>query len=175
MQSFKSSLRRTCVWYGDSIDFVVGNSSLSPDILNQSYAQNLTPGNVQFCGGYVAMNGSAMPYLLEDLATPGPVGPKGFLCPQRSLCVEGTNPYNGTVSFDNVLQSLELVFVVITANTFTDLLYYLTDSDYLATALCEAQAFPSRMLLIVASFCCWHCYSDPVANKFGTEFDGPAS
>jgi hypothetical protein len=47
------------------------------------------------------------------------------------------NPYGGTVSFDNIVQSLELVFVVMTANTFSDLLYYTADSDYLASALCE--------------------------------------
>ena len=36
---------------------------------------------------------------------------------------EGSNPYNGTVSFDNIAQAMELVFVIITANTFTDLMY----------------------------------------------------
>lgn len=60
---------------------------------------------------------------------------KGYICPQGSLCVEGTNPYNGTLSFDNILQSLEAVFVIMSSNTFTDLLYYTTDSDYLAAAL----------------------------------------
>lgn len=49
--------------------------------------------------------------------------------------MEGTGPYNGTVSFDNIFQSLELVFVVMSANTFSDLLYYTTDSDFLAAAL----------------------------------------
>lgn len=60
---------------------------------------------------------------------------KGYLCPQGSLCMEKTNPYNGTLSFDNILQSLEAVFVIMSSNTFTDLLYYTTDSDYLAAAL----------------------------------------
>lgn len=49
--------------------------------------------------------------------------------------MEGSNPYNGTVSFDNILQSLELVFVIMTSNTFTDLLYYTTYTDYLASAI----------------------------------------
>jgi len=35
---------------------------------------------------------------------------------------EGENPYNGTVSFDNIAQAMELVFVIITSNTFTDLM-----------------------------------------------------
>jgi hypothetical protein len=37
---------------------------------------------------------------------------------------EGTNPYNGTVSFDNIAQAMELVFVIITSNTFTDLMLF---------------------------------------------------
>ncbi|KAL8634601.1 MAG: hypothetical protein Q9228_007803, partial [Teloschistes exilis] len=53
----------------------------------------------------------------------------------NSLCIEGDNPYNGTVSFDNVVQSLQLVFVTMSSNTFSDLLYYTTDSDWLASAL----------------------------------------
>jgi hypothetical protein len=61
---------------------------------------------------------------------------KGYLCPPQSLCVEGSNPYNGTVSFDNVLHSLQLVFVIMSSNTFSDLLYYTTDSDFLVAALC---------------------------------------
>ena len=49
--------------------------------------------------------------------------------------MEGGNPYKGTFGFDNILHSLEMVFVIMSSNTFTDLLYYTTDSDYLAAAL----------------------------------------
>ena len=62
---------------------------------------------------------------------------KGFLCPQGSMCIEGENPFNGTQSFDNIFQSLELVFVVMSSNTYTDLLYKVADSDYLPGALCK--------------------------------------
>ena len=75
-----------------------------------------------------------MPWLFAN-GLPSSSPPKGYLCPQGSLCVEGSNPYDGTVSFDNILNSLELVFVVMSTNTFTDLLYYLTDTDYMAAAL----------------------------------------
>lgn len=61
--------------------------------------------------------------------------PKGYICPRGSMCIEGENPNNGTMSFDNIVQSLELVFVIMSSNTFTDLLYYTTDSDYMASAL----------------------------------------
>jgi hypothetical protein len=60
--------------------------------------------------------------------------PKATFVPKVRYAWE--NPYNGTVSFDNVLQSLELIFVIMSSNTFSDLLYYTADSDYLAAAMC---------------------------------------
>ena len=123
VQSFKSSLRRTCVWTGD-------------DGSGQNYTLNIAPENIQFCGGYFdAVTTLPMPWLKSD-GSNGTDTAKGYLCPPNSLCVEsGNGPYNGTVSFDNIAQSLELVFVIISSNTFSDILYYLTDSDYLAAAL----------------------------------------
>lgn len=123
VQSFKSSLRRTCVWVGD-------------DGSGQNYSMNIAPENIQFCGGYLnALTGDPMPWLKLD-GQNGTGKAKGYLCPQGSLCVEGSSgPYNGTVGFDNIVLSLEIVFVIISSNTFSDLLYYLTDSDYLAAAL----------------------------------------
>ena len=76
-----------------------------------------------------------MPWLRKDF-TNGSIDHKGYLCPKGSLCLEGDNPYKGTVSFDNVLQSLQLVFVIMSSNTFSDILYYTTDSDFLAGAIC---------------------------------------
>ncbi|KAK4999616.1 calcium channel protein, partial [Elasticomyces elasticus] len=128
VQSFKSSLRRTCVWVDPN------TATTSPQ---SNYTRNVN-GNFQFCGGHLVANGTGslveMPWVYAD-GTNGTTSHKGYLCPVNSFCVEGENPYNGTVSFDNILQSLELVFVIMTSNTFSDLLYYLTDSDYLAAAL----------------------------------------
>ena len=75
-----------------------------------------------------------MPWL-DSTGLDSGFGPKGYLCPQGSICMEGGNPYKGTFGFDNILHSLEMVFVIMSSNTFTDLLYYTTDSDYLAAAL----------------------------------------
>jgi voltage-dependent calcium channel len=117
VQSFKSSLRRECVW-------------TDPNNSSNTWINQLT-----FCGGHInATTGQASPWLLPNL-TPGATVHKGYICPVNSLCIEGQNPYNGSVSFDNIFQSLELVFVIMTTNTFTDLMYYLTNSDYLAAAL----------------------------------------
>ncbi|TKA67097.1 hypothetical protein B0A55_09622, partial [Friedmanniomyces simplex] len=123
VQSFKSSLRRTCVWNWQQ--------QVYPD--QPEYNQNLT-GQFQFCGGWLDNNGTALPWLTQDGAW-GADSAKGYFCPPNSVCVEGGNPYNGTVSFDNIFQSIELVFVIMTSNTFSDIMYYLTNSDYLAAAL----------------------------------------
>ena len=93
---------------------------------------------MQLCGGYKnASTGEEMPWLRSDLDLNNTDGrtPKGYLCPRNSLCVERGNPFNGTVSFDNVVQSLQMVFVIMSSNTFSDILYYMTDSDWLASAI----------------------------------------
>ena len=130
VQIFKSSFRRTCVWY-DGDPFSNTSAKLNP------YALDSASGNPQFCGGHLdVVTGEPRPWLNFDLTKNNRTdNHKGYLCPRHSLCVEGENPYNGTVSFDNVLQSLQLVFVIMSSNTFSDLLYYTTDSDFLAAAL----------------------------------------
>ncbi|KAI9710920.1 MAG: calcium channel protein [Bogoriella megaspora] len=137
VQSFKSSLRRTCVWVPQ------------PDsAYQQNYTQNET-GNFQFCGGWYEDDLTEQPWLTAD-GRPGASSAKGYLCPKGSRCVEGGNPYNGTVSFDNIGQSLELVFVIMSSNTFSDLLYYLTQSDYLIVAIFFALAIVILSLWLIS-------------------------
>jgi voltage-dependent calcium channel len=123
VQAFKSSMRRTCVWVGD-------------DGSGQNYTQNIAPENIQFCGGHLdPVTAKPLPWLKAD-GSNGTRSAKGFHCPIGSLCVENfAGPYNGTVSFDNIAQSIELTFVIMSSNTFSDLMYYLTDSDYLTASL----------------------------------------
>ena len=119
VQSFRSSFRRRCVW-------------VDPEGIQSNFTNTL-----QFCGGHLNnATGAAEPFRMSDGA-PSPHRHKGYLCPRNSLCVQQDNPYNGTVGFDNILQSLELVFVIMSSNTFSDLLYYTTQSDYMAAALCR--------------------------------------
>ena len=121
VQAFKSSLRRNCVW-------------VDPDITNpqQNYTTNHY-GDLQFCGGSIDDGGARHAWTYSDGTSSGNI--KGYLCPPNSWCVSADNPYNGTVSFDNIFQSLEQVFIITTSNTYTDIMYYLTDSDYLIVAL----------------------------------------
>lgn len=76
---------------------------------------------------------------------------------------EGSNPYNGTVSFDNIAQSLELVFVIISSNTFTDLMYYAIDAEFMVAALCT---MPIQTLLM-CRFHHWVSDDYRVSNALG--------
>ncbi|CAH2355884.1 calcium-channel protein Cch1p [[Candida] railenensis] len=116
VQSFKSSLSRQCVW-------------TNPDDSEDTY---INEG--QYCGSYLNISNSApMPYIQRD-GTPSTVS-KGYTCPIYSQCVSGQNPYGGTLSYDNILQSMEIVFVIMSVNTFTDIMYYTMDSDNVAACL----------------------------------------
>ncbi|KAJ6445532.1 protein phosphatase 2A regulatory subunit cdc55 [Purpureocillium lavendulum] len=127
VQSFKSSFSRQCVWLNPQ----------DPKNLSASFTIEM-----EFCGGYLDNEtGRTMPWVQFD--TPGSLDNlingtregKGFICPKGSICLEQDNPFNGTVSFDNILHSLELVFVIMSANTFSDLMYYTMGSDYVLAAL----------------------------------------
>ncbi|KAH7218206.1 Ion transport protein-domain-containing protein [Fusarium oxysporum] len=127
VQSFKASLSRQCVWL----------DPLDPTDLDASYTNEEA-----FCGGYLNnQTGETMPWLkfnnsesLTDLMNGTNEG-KGFLCPRGSICLQQSNPHNGTVNFDNIFNSLELVFVIMSANTFSDLMYMTMSSDYVQAAL----------------------------------------
>ncbi|KAJ6786874.1 hypothetical protein PWT90_00015 [Aphanocladium album] len=127
VQSFKASFSRQCVWLDPSQP-----TNLSAAFTNEE----------QFCGGYLNnATGAIMPWVKSSTAEslegviPGTGKGKGFICPRGSLCLQQDNPSNGTVNFDNIFQSLELVFVIMSANTFSDLMYQTMASDYQQAAL----------------------------------------
>ncbi|KAI1075069.1 Ion transport protein-domain-containing protein [Whalleya microplaca] len=126
VQSFKSSLSRQCVW----------RDPTQPDDFSAAYTNDMT-----FCGGYLDENGTEVPWVKSpfpesfvDLQS-GSLFAKGYICPRNSICLEQSSPHNGTVNFDNIINSLELVFVIMSANTWSDLMYYTTFSDFLPAAL----------------------------------------
>jgi hypothetical protein len=130
VQSFKSSLSRQCTWINpeDPTNFEAG----------------YTP-SMSFCGGHInTTTGQASPWVMSTSPTrnlsseflkPGAQSAKGFNCPRGSICLQQDNPFNGTVNFDDIGHSLELVFVIMSANTFSDLMYYTVSSDFLPAAL----------------------------------------
>lgn len=116
VQTFKGSLKRQCVWF-------------NPNDPSDYYQYDM-----QFCGGYLnAETLEPMKYVFADNSE-GPLA-KGFLCPANSKCISNANPYNGRISFDNIVNSMELVFVIMSANTFTDLMYFTMDTDNMAACL----------------------------------------
>lgn len=115
VQSFKSSLSRTCVW-------------TNPLDSSETYRNS-----GQYCGSYIGLDGTAKPYLQRNGLPSTDV--KGFRCPMYSVCQSGENPYSGTVNFDNIFQSMQLVFVVMSVNAFSDLMYDLMDTDNLGSSL----------------------------------------
>lgn len=141
VQSFKSSLSRQCVWL----------DPMQPTNLSAAYTNSF-----QFCGGYLENNTDVEPTTLPwvQMTVPDDLGSilngtgsgKGFICPRGSICLQQQAPYNATVSFDDIFHSLELVFVIMSANTFSDLMYYTTDSDYLPAALFFAAGIMIMML-----------------------------
>ncbi|KAL4905983.1 hypothetical protein BDW74DRAFT_14980 [Aspergillus multicolor] len=134
-QSFKSSFNRTCQWVGT-------------DYGEDNFTMNDPYGSLQFCGGWLDETGTQRPWV-DWNGWESDSDPKGYICPQGSVCLSGANPYNNTMSFDDILQSLELVFVIMSSNTFTDLLYYTTESDYLVAALFFACGFVILSLWMV--------------------------
>ncbi|KAI0913170.1 Ion transport protein-domain-containing protein [Ustulina deusta] len=145
VQSFKSSLSRQCVWL----------DPLQPNNFEASYTNEK-----QFCGGYVDNvtlelvpwvkfnNTGSQTNSLEHLIS-ARGGAKGFICPQHSICLEQRSPYSQTVSFDNIIQSLELVFVIMSSNTWSDLMYYTTNSDFQAAALFFGASIIILMLWLI--------------------------
>ncbi|KAH6854398.1 Ion transport protein-domain-containing protein [Chaetomium sp. MPI-CAGE-AT-0009] len=128
VQSFKSSLSRQCTW-------------INPEDPT-NFAAAFTP-DLSFCGGHLnATTGDTEPWVLSptknlsaEFLIPGAKNAKGFICPKGSICLQQDNPFNGTVNFDDIGHSLELVFVIMSANTFSDLMYYTVSSDFLPAAL----------------------------------------
>ncbi|WBW72677.1 plasma membrane calcium ion import channel Cch1 [Schizosaccharomyces osmophilus] len=113
VQFFKRSFLRQCIWIADD------------------QSQSIPTG--QFCGGYW-LNGTIQPYVMSSGQSSN-VKPRGYICPQNSVCQDYENPYENTVKFDNFFNSLELIFVIMSSNTFTDLMYDMMDAEYFVSCV----------------------------------------
>lgn len=115
VQSFKSSLTRHCQW-------------TNPEDPSETYLNSDL-----YCGSFIGRDGFVRSFLERDGSSSGVI--KGYRCPMYSVCQSGENPYGGTVNFDNIFQSMQLVFVIMSANTFTDIMYYTMDTDNIGSSL----------------------------------------
>lgn len=120
LQSFNGSLRRVCI-----------------------YDNYITSQN---CGSWLEPNTlEVMPYMLLDSSRgtyQNQTTSKGYTCPAGSTCVElrafppsGSFSSMANQSFDNIFNSLEIVFIMMSNNGFTDIMYQIIDSEYLASSL----------------------------------------
>lgn len=122
VQSFEGNYKRSCLWVGDlqqGIDYAPGvNYSLS-----------------QMCGGhYDAVTGQQQVPLNAE-HRPLHLSIKGYICPRGQICMEDENPENGTESFDNILEALLQVVIIISLNGWSDIMYNMIDADYFASCL----------------------------------------
>ncbi|ODQ78492.1 hypothetical protein BABINDRAFT_162700 [Babjeviella inositovora NRRL Y-12698] len=119
VQSFKSSFDRMCTWT---------NPSDSTDTFVNTV-------NLQFCGSWLSGSGEIMEYIYEDGTVSGRY--KGFRCPINSKCISYSSSPNSWnyLSFDNIIDSMKMVAVIMTANTFSNIMYYTMDLDLMPAAL----------------------------------------
>lgn len=115
LRSFNTSLSRQCVW-------------INPLDTNDTYASE------QVCGGYYdPITGEILP-ALDHNGIPA-LRAKGYTCPPHSVCISRENPQSGTLSFDNIFNSLEIVFIIMSQNTFTDIMYDIINAEYLVSSV----------------------------------------
>ncbi|KIM44013.1 hypothetical protein M413DRAFT_17890 [Hebeloma cylindrosporum] len=110
VQSFKGSMRRTCV--------------ISPTL---GEGEILRDG--QFCGGHidpVSLNVTGYIQLGDNTV----LEPKGYICPLGQVCMELSNPKGNIESFDAIYLSALQVIIVASANGWTPVMYSMIDSEF---------------------------------------------
>nr|UJH94510.1 Cch1 [Starmerella bombicola] len=120
LQSFNGSLRRVCIYEGY--------------ITSQNCGSWLEPNTLEVMP-YMLLDSSRGTYLNQTTS-------KGYTCPAGSTCVElrafppsGSFSSMANQSFDNIFNSLEIVFIMMSNNGFTQIMYQIIDSEYLASSL----------------------------------------
>ncbi|KAG0020009.1 calcium channel protein [Podila clonocystis] len=108
VQAFKGSFSRRCV-----------------------LASNHTQSVDQFCGGHY--NTSAVrglsPYLNADNSS-SPTSPKGHICSDGFVCKDTGASFEDALSFDAIYSSMVPVYVLMTGQTWTDMMYSTMDAEY---------------------------------------------
>ncbi|KAG8215839.1 Ion transport protein-domain-containing protein [Butyriboletus roseoflavus] len=114
VQLFKGSLRRSC--------------NLLP-VLGENTTQLTQP-----CGGHInASTLAPSPYLQLEGTPAGII--KGFICPLGQVCQEGQNPFSGVESFDTVYYATLQTVVLAAANTWSQVMYQIIESEYFLSSI----------------------------------------
>ncbi len=123
VQVFKGSYRRTCVWV--------------PEWNNGTSAALQQVGNVtlsQLCGSYIDPSTNEV---YGHIRSTGDIdfNAKGYQCALGLACIEGQSPNNGVTNFDGIWGSLLQSFIVMSANTWSGVMYNMIDANYFAAAI----------------------------------------
>ncbi|KAJ7906586.1 Ion transport protein-domain-containing protein [Mycena leptocephala] len=142
VQTFKGSLRRTCV-----LNAVQGEGDLVLD--------------GQFCGGFVdPVNLNKTGYIQLNGVTSNDI--KGYICPLGQTCRElGINPIEGVESFDTIYFSALQVIIVASANGWSPLMYGIIDSEYFISCLFFI------LCVVVLNFWLINLFVAVITNTFG--------
>ncbi|GAA6002347.1 calcium channel protein CCH1 [Rhodotorula paludigena] len=116
VQAFRGSYERACVW--------VDPAGILADVVSE-----------QPCGGFVdRVTGETLAYL-NSAGQLVNDNPKGFICAAPSVCRDSGNPAGGNMSFDNIFAALMQVVIIASANTWTDNMYHMMDTDFFVSVL----------------------------------------
>ncbi|KAG0368488.1 calcium channel protein, partial [Mortierella sp. AD032] len=113
VQAFKGSLSRRCVSQDRTVTL-----------------------NDTFCGGHYdpATPGNKLPYLSTD-GVPSTTTAKGNICAMGFECVDTGKNFENAISFDNIFSAMVPVYVLMTGQTWTDLMYHIMDAEYAWSAV----------------------------------------
>ncbi|KAG0370046.1 calcium channel protein, partial [Gamsiella multidivaricata] len=90
----------------------------------------------QFCGGHYnvsAPNGISS-YLTVDGGN-SPTSPKGYICASNYVCKDTGENFKGVISFDVISSAMVPVYVLMTGQTWTDMMYSIMDAEYAWSAI----------------------------------------
>ncbi|KAG0294302.1 calcium channel protein, partial [Dissophora globulifera] len=114
VQAFKGSMSRHCV--------LATNQSV---VLQD-----------QFCGGHynISEPKGMSSYITVD-GTHSPTSPKGHICSQAYICMDTGVNFDGVISFDVIYSAMVPVYVLMTGQTWTDMMYKIMDAEYSWSAI----------------------------------------
>ncbi|KAF9125802.1 calcium channel protein [Mortierella sp. 14UC] len=113
VQAFKGSLSRRCVSHDRTVTL-----------------------NDTFCGGHYDPNmpGNKLPYL-DIVGNHSNTTAKGNICAMGFECIDTGKNFENAISFDNIFSAMVPVYVLMTGQTWTDLMYHIMDAEYAWSAI----------------------------------------
>ncbi|KAH7056641.1 Ion transport protein-domain-containing protein [Linnemannia elongata] len=114
VQAFKGSLSRRCV-------NAQNNSIVLDDVYCGGHYDPVNPGSKQ---SYVGADG------MQSLTAA-----KGNICAQGFICKDTGTNFENAISFDNIFSAMVPVYVLMTGQTWTDLMYHIMDAEYAWSAV----------------------------------------